>query len=130
MAIYLAKGNPIIAVVLMSLSTFKNSTLVAAFARISLSFTTEEAAKQFVKDVKPLGCNGSFSESNYVVVIPDYAGSENAARAIYHAVNSYKDRLISVNEFDIYLPEGADDPLKDIEEYIKRHFGSDAVTMK
>ncbi|MEH2154034.1 hypothetical protein [Nostoc sp.] len=88
MAIYLANGNPIIAVVLMSLSTFKGSALVASFERISLSFDSEEAAKKFVEDVRSLGCHQSHLELNNVVVVPDYAGSQNAAKAVYHAVTA------------------------------------------
>ena len=132
MEIHPANGNPIIALVLVSLSTFKESSLTAAFTSISLSFNTDEAANQFVKDIEFRGCSQSSSESNNVLVIPDFAGSENAASAIYHAVNAYKDSLISVNKFDIlpYLEDAADNPLKDIEEYIKRHFGADAVTVK
>ncbi|MEH2126879.1 hypothetical protein [Nostoc sp.] len=131
MAIYLANGNPIIAVVLMSLSTFKGSALVASFERISLSFGSEEAAKKFVEDVRSLGCNQSHLELNNVVVVPDYAGSQNAAKAVYHAVNSYKDHLISVNKFEIYpFSEEGDNLLNEIEQYIKEYFGSDAITVK
>lgn len=130
MTIYLANGNPIIAIVLMALSTFKGS-VVASFQSISLSFDSEEAAKKFVKDVRSLGCNYSSLELNNVVVIPDFAGSKNAARAVYHAVNSYKDNLISVNKFEINpISEEEDNLLKDIEQYIKEHFGSDAMTVK
>lgn len=131
MAIYVANGNPIIAMVLMSLSTFKDSALVASFQSISLSFGSDEAAKNFVEDVRFLGCHQSGLELNNVVVIPDYAGSKNAARAVYHAVNSYKEHLISVNQFEIYpLYEEGDNLLKEIEQYIKEHFGSDAITVK
>ncbi|MBD2065976.1 hypothetical protein H6F93_00210 [Leptolyngbya sp. FACHB-671] len=131
MTIYVANGNPIIAMVLMSLSTFKGSALVASFQSISLSFGSEEAAKNFVEDVRSLGCHRSGLELNNVVVIPDYAGNENAARAVYHAVNSYKNHLISVNKFEIYpFHEEGDKLLKDIEQYIKEHFGSDAMTVK
>lgn len=131
MAIYLANGNPTIAMVLMSLSTFKSSALLASFQSISLSFGSEEAAKKFVEDVRSLGCYQSGLELNNVVVIPDYAGSKNAARAVYHAVNSYKEHLISVNKFEIDpVSEEEDNLLKDIEQYIKEHFGSDAITVK
>lgn len=132
MEIYPANGNPIIALVLITRSTFKDSILIAAFTSISLSFATEEVANQFVRDIEFRGCSQSSSESNNVLVIPDYAGSENAASAIYHAVDIYKDYLISVNKFDIspHLGKVADNPLIEIEDYIKRHFGSDAVTMK
>ena len=129
MIIHVANGNPIIAVVLMSLSTFKSSALVASFQSISLSFSSEEAAKKFVEDVKSQGCLYSRFESNNVVFIPDFSGSKNAARAVYHAVNSYKDSLVSVNEFAISpISEEEDNLLKDIEQYIKEHFGSDAMT--
>ncbi|MEH2420760.1 MAG: hypothetical protein V7K48_07375 [Nostoc sp.] len=129
MIIHVANGNPIIAMVLMSLSTFKSSALIASFQRISLSFSSEEAAKKFFEDVKSQGCVYSKLESNNIVVVPDYSGSNNAARAVYHAVNSYKDCLISVNEFEISpIFEETDNLLKDIEQYIKKHFGSDAMT--
>lgn len=131
MVIYVANGNPMIAMVLMSLSTFNDSALVASFQTISLSFGSEEAAKKFVEDVRSLGCHQSGLELNNVVVIPDYAGRKNAARAVYHAVNSYKEHLISVNKFEIYpLYEEGDNLLKEIEQYIKEHFGSDAITVK
>lgn len=129
MVVHVANGNPIIAVVLMSLSTFKISALVASFQSILLSFSSEEAAKKFFEEVKSLGCLYSRLESNNVVVIPDFSGSKNAARALYHAVNSYKDRLVYVNEFEISpISEEGDNLLKDIEPYIKEYFGSDAMT--
>lgn len=128
MIIHVANGNPIIAVVLMSLSSFKSSALIASFQSISLSFSSEEAAKKFVEDVKSQGCLYSKFESNNVVVVPDFGGSENAARAVYRAVTSYKDSLISVNEFEISPISEEDSLLKDIEQYIKEHFGSDAMT--
>jgi hypothetical protein len=131
MVIYLANGNPIIAMVIMTLSTFKTSALIASFESISLSFSSEEAAKKFFEDVRTLGCLYSKLELKNVVVIPDFAGNENAGRAIYHAVNSYKDNLISINEFEISpMSEEENNLLKDIEQYIKEHFGSDAITVK
>lgn len=130
MAICITNGNPMVAAVFMSLSTFKESTnFVAAFTEISMTFTTEESANQFTKDVKSSGCTQSFNKSNNVVVVPDYSGSENAARAFYHAINNYKDHLVSVNKFELspYLQE--DNPVKDIEEYIKKYFGLDAISV-
>ncbi len=50
MEIYLADGNPIIAMVLTTLSTFKTTALTTSFDSISLSFSSEEAAKKFVED--------------------------------------------------------------------------------
>jgi hypothetical protein len=131
MVIYLTNGNPIIAVVLMSLSTFKNESFVAAIGRISLSFDTEETADRFVKDVEPMGCHGSSNTSKDVVIFPDYNGSANAAKAIYHAVNCYKDCLTSINSFELYLGEEVvESLLKDIEQYIKKYFGEDAITIE
>ncbi len=131
MEIYLANGNPIIAMVLMICSTFKTSALIASFQSILLSFCSSETAKKFVEDISNMGCNGSNFELNNVVVIPDYQGSLNAAKAVYHAVNCYKDKLISVNEFKIgYVTEEDKNLLKDIEQYIKDYFGSDAITVK
>lgn len=49
MTIYLTNGNPIIAMVFMTLSTFKTSALIASFRSISLSFASEEAAKIFLR---------------------------------------------------------------------------------
>ncbi|MBD2234624.1 hypothetical protein [Phormidium tenue] len=127
-----ANGDPIIASVLITLIALKESSLVSALMSISLSFATEEAASRFVKDIEFRGCSRSTSQSNNVLAIPDYDGSENAASAIYHAVSAYKDSLISVNKLNIspYWEDAADNSVKDIEEYIKRHFGSDAVTVK
>lgn len=129
MVIHVANGNPVIAVVLMSLSTFKSSALVASFRSILLSFGSEEPAKKFFEDVKSQGCLYSRVESNNVVVVPDFGGSRNAASAVYRAVDSYKDSLISVNEFDIApTSEEENNLLKDIEQYLKEYFGSDAMT--
>jgi hypothetical protein len=132
MAIYLANGNPIIAMALMALSTFKTSALIASFRSISLSFASEEAAKKFVEDVSRSlpGFQLSLGLNN-VVVIPDFGGSQHAARAVYYAVNYYKDSLISVNKFEINAFSEEDrNLLKDIEQYIKQYFGSDAITVK
>lgn len=129
MVIYLANGNPIIAMVLIALSTFKTSALIASFRSISLSFSSEEAAKKFVEDASAY--YDSSLESNNVVVRPGFSGSRNAAEAVYHAVNSYKDSLISVNKFEIgSIFEEEKNLLKDIEQYIKDYFGSDAITVK
>lgn len=129
MVIHVANGNPVIAMVLMSLSTFKSSALVASFRSILLSFGSEEAAKKFVEEAKSLGCVYSKLESTNVVVVPDFGGSRHAASAVYRAVDAYKDSLISVNEFDINpFSEEDNNLLKDIEQYLKEYFGSDAVT--
>lgn len=129
MVIYVANGNPVIATVLMSLSTFKTTALTASFRSILLTFGSAEAAKNYSEEVgssiipKP--------ESTNVVVMPDFGGSENAARAIYLAVDAYKDSLISVNEFEINpFSEEDNSLLEDIEQYLKKYFGSDAVTIK
>lgn len=131
MEIYLADGNPIIAIILMTLSTFKTTALTASFYSILLSFSSEEVAKKFVEDVSNLGCNQSSFESNNVAVNPDYGGAEHAARAVYHAVNCYKEKLLSVNKFQMsYMGEEDNNLLKDIELHIKYYFGSDAIAMK
>jgi hypothetical protein len=129
MIIHPRNGNPIIAMILVTLSIFKTSDLVASFHSISLSFASEEAAKKFVEDIKFLG--QSRIELNNVVFFPGYSGSQHAAKAIYHAVNSYKDRLTSVNKFEINpFSEEDKNLLKNIQQYIKEHFGSDAMTVK
>lgn len=129
MVIHVANGNPVIAMVLMSLSTFKTSALVASFRSILLSFGSEEAAKKFVEEAKSLGCSYSRLESTNVIVVPDFGGGIHAARAVYRAVDAYKDSLISVNEFEITpISEEGNNLLKDIEQYLKEYFGSDAVT--
>jgi hypothetical protein len=129
MVIHVANGNPVIAMVIMSLSTFKTSALVASFRSILLSFGSEEAAKKFVEEAKSLGCVYSKLESTNVVVVPDFGGSGHAASAVYRAVDAYKDSLISVNEFEITpSSEEENNLLKDIEQYLKEYFGSDAVT--
>lgn len=65
------------------------------------------------------------------VVIPDFSGSQNAARVVYHAVNSYKERLTSVNKFEINpFSEEDNNLLKNIEQYLTEHFGSDAISVK
>ncbi len=128
MVINVANGNPVIAMVLMSLSTFKTTNLVASFQSISLSFSSEEAAKKFVEEAKSLGCVYSKLESTNVVVVPDFGGSRHAASAVYHAVDAYKDSLVSVNELNISpTSEEENNLLKDIEEYLKEYFGSDVV---
>ena len=129
MIIYIANGNPVIATVLMSLSTFKTTALIASFRSIKLSFSSEEAANNFAEEAKNLGGNQSTLESTNVVVLPDFGGSLNAARAIYRVVDAYKDSLISVNEFDIDPFSKEDNSLlEEIEQYLKQYFGSDAVT--
>ncbi|MEH2072475.1 MAG: hypothetical protein V7K47_30720 [Nostoc sp.] len=131
MIIHPRNGNPIIAMVLVTLSTFKTSALIASFRSISLSFGSEGAAKKFFEDVRNMGCTNSNLESKNVVVIPDFGSSQNAAGAIYHAVNSYKERLTSVNKFEINpFSEEDKNLLKNIQQYIKEHFGSDAMTVK
>ena len=129
MVIYVANGNPVIATIFMSLSTFKTTALVASFRSIKLSFGSEEAANNFFEEAKTLGGLDSKLELTNVVVIPDFGGSLNAARAIYRAVDAYKDSLISVNEFEINpFSEEDNSLLEEIEQYLKKYFGSDAVT--
>ena len=129
MVIYVANGNPVIATIFMSLSTFKTTALVASFRSIKLSFGSEEAANNFFEEAKTLGGLDSKLELTNVVVIPDFGGSLNAARAIYRAVDAYKDSLISVNEFEINpFSEEDNSLLEEIEQYLKQYFGSDAVT--
>ena len=67
-----------------------------------------------------------------VVVVPDFAGSENAARAIYHAVNAYKNQLVSIDKIVIspFVKESGDNLLKNIEEYIKIFLSTGSVTAK
>jgi uncharacterized protein YdbL (DUF1318 family) len=135
MTTYLANGNPIIATVLMALSTFKSPELSAmpnlSVYSILLSFNSEEAAKKFLEEIRSRGAVGSNLEGNNVVVMPDFNGIYNAAVAIYHAVNYYKEQLISVNELDIRADsEREKNLLKEIEGYIKQHFGEDAITVK
>ena len=129
MVIYVANGNPVIATVLMSLSTFKTTALVASFGSIKLSFDSEEAANNFFEEAKTLGGLNSELESTNVVIIPDFGGSNHAAKAIYHAVDAYKDSLISVNEFDINPFTQDNSLLEEIEQYLKKYFGSDAVSI-
>lgn len=130
MIIYIANGNPVIATVLMSLSTFKTTALIASFRSIKLSFDSEEAANNFAEEARNLGGLNSKLESTDVVVIPDFSGSLPAARAIYRAVDAYKDSLISVNEFIINpFTEEDNSLLEEIERYLKMNFGSDAVTI-
>lgn len=129
MTTYIANGNPTIAIVLMALSTFKFSTL--SVNRILLSFNSEEAAKKFLEEIRSQAASGSNLEGNNVIVMPDYGIIGHAAVAIYHAVNSYKEQLISVNEFALRAnTEEEKNLLKEIEEYIKKQFGSDAITVK
>ena len=129
MVIYVANGNPVIATIFMSLSTFKTTALVASFRSIKLSFGSEEAANNFFEEAKTLGGLDSKLELTNVVVIPDFGGSLNAARAIYRAVDAYKDSLISINEFEINpFSEEDNSLLEEIEQYLKQYFGSDAVT--
>lgn len=129
MVIQIPNGNPVIAMVLMSLSTFKTSALIASFQSILLSFGSEEAAKKFVEEAKSLGCSYSRLESTNVTVFPDFGSSIYGARVVYRAVDAYKDSLISVNEFEMSpIFEEEDKLLKNIEQYLKKYFGSDAVT--
>ena len=131
MVIYIANGNPVIATVLMSLSTFKTTALVASFRSIKLSFGSEEAANNFSEEVRTVGGLNTELESTNVVVIPDFGGSNHAAKAIYLAVDAYKDSLISVNEFVINpFSEEDNSLLEEIEQYLKQYFGSDAVTIE
>lgn len=131
MTIYLTNGNPIIAMVFMTLSTFKTSALIAAFRSISLSFASEEAAKNFFEDFRERGGHYSIIESNNVVFQPDFGGSIHAVRAVCHAVTSYKESLTSINKIEINpTSEAEENLLKDIEQYIKEHFGSDTITME
>ena len=129
MTTYIANGNPTIAIVLMALSTFKFSTL--SVNRILISFNSEEAAKKFLEEVRDQAASGSNIEGKNVVVMPDYGIINHAAVAIYHAVNSYKEQLIAVNEFNLRAnTEEEKNLVKEIEQYINKHFGSDAITVK
>ena len=129
MTTYIANGNPTIATVLMALSTFKFSTL--SVNRILISFNSEDAAKNFLEEIRSRAASGSNLEENNVVVMPDYGIIDHAAVAIYHAVNSYKEQLVSVNEINLRAnSEEEKNLLKEIEEYIKKQFGSDAITVK
>ena len=131
MVIYIANGNPVIATILISLSAFKRTALRSSFRSIKLSFSSEEAAQNFVENANTIGVNYSKPESTSVFVFPDFGGSTNVAKAIYHAVDAYKDSLTSVNEFDIDPVSEADKSfLEDIEQYLKEYFGSDAVTIE
>lgn len=133
MVIYPTNGNPIIALTVVTLSTFQTSALIASsFRGISLSFSSEEAAKKFFDEVTPMGGQQSRLDPNNVVVfIPDYGGGLHVVRAVYHAVNSFKDSLISVNEIQINaFAEESNTLVKDIEEYLNIYFGSDAITVK
>ena len=131
MTVYLTNGNPIIAMVITTLSTFKTSALIGAFRSILLSFDSEEAAKKFFEDFRNQGGHYSIVELNNVVFKPDFGGSLHAVRAVYHALTSYKESLISINNIDINSPsEASENILKEIEQYINEHFGSDAITVK
>ena len=132
MIIYIANGNPVIATVFMSLITFGSRHLRGPFRSSKLSFSSEEAASNFFEEARTLGGYYSKLESTNVVVVPDHGSSHNAAKVIYRAVDAYKDSLISVNEFDI-LPSTFFDEnsnlLEESEQYLKRYFGSDAVSI-
>ena len=131
MVIYIANGNPVIATVLMSISTFKLTALRASFGSIKLSFGSEEAANNFFEEAETLIGFSPQLESTNVVVFPDFGGSLPAAQAIYLAVDAYKDSLISVNEFVINTFSEEDNSLlEEIEQYLKQYFGSDAVTIE
>lgn len=128
MTIYITNGSSVVAATLMSLSTFNTTALIASFRSIRLSFCSEAAAKNFFEKARTLGGLNSKLESTDVVVTPDFSGSLPAAQVIYHAVDAYKDKLTSINEFVITpFTEEDDDLLKDIEQYLKRYFGSDAI---
>lgn len=129
MIIHIANGDPVIAIVLMSLSTFKTTALVASFQRISLSFSTEEAAQEFVEEAKSLGCSYSELESTNVAIMPDFGGSDHAAKALFRAVSAYKDSLIAISEFEVSPATEEDEHLlKDVKQYLQQYLGSDAVT--
>ena len=131
MVIYIANGNPVIATVLITLSAFKRTALAASFQSIKLSFGSEEAAQNYFEEAETLSGFNLELESTNVVVFPDFGGSPNAARAIYLAVDAYKDSLISVNGFKIDpLSEEDNSFLEEIEQYLKEYFGSDAVTIE
>ena len=134
MVIYIANGNPVIATIFMSLSTFtKTGALIGSFRSIKLSFSSEEAANNFSEEVRTVVGLNTELESTNVVVIPDFGGSNHAAKAIYLAVDAYKDSLISVNEFDMSISSFSEEDnslLEEIEQYLKQYFGSDAVTIE
>lgn len=101
-AIFLTDGNLIIAALLLALGTSQKNELIASFEEIFLSFSDEATAKRFVDDkVVRLGCHNSSQKSADVILRPDFAGSENASRAIFHAINAYKDSLKAINRFNL-----------------------------
>lgn len=132
MVIYPTNGNPIIALVVVTVSTFKDSAFLAAFRSISLSFSSETAAQKFLEEARYMGGQQSRLDPNNVVVfVPDFGGGLHAVKVVYHAVNSYKDSLTSVDKIEIPAPsEEGKKLLKDIEEYMQRYLGWDAITVK
>ena len=129
-AISITNGNPVIAMILTTLSTFKTSDIIS-FRSISLSFASEEDANKFFENVKDLGGAYSVLESRNVVFKPDFGGSLHSVRAVYHALNSYNESLVGINKIDMNLvSESQITFVKDIEEYIKHHFGSDTITVE
>jgi hypothetical protein len=129
-----ANGSHLISVLFLALSTFsKEQELVAAFEEISLSFKTEKSANKFTQDLQApgFGCRNSFAKSTTVIVHPDFSGSSNAANAVYHAVNNYRDSLIAINKIGlVILSEAANELLNNVEGYIKAHFGSDSIRIE
>ncbi|WP_150109797.1 hypothetical protein [Geitlerinema sp. PCC 7407] len=123
-------GDVIVAALLLALSTFQEDALVASFEEIFLTFSSEEAAKKFIDEqVVKLGCHNSSQNSADVVLRPDFAGSENASRAIFHAINDYKDSLKSINRFNLVFPseETKNGFIENVGGYIKTRFSSNAL---
>jgi hypothetical protein len=139
LVIYPADGNLVVAALFLALITFqwREREQYIPIDEISLSFSTEEAANKFADEVTSndlnFGCKNTFSESADVIVHPDYNSHENAARTVYHAINAYKDSLNSINRFNLgtfFEKEEVNNFIKNIENYIKEYFGSEAIRIE
>ncbi len=91
MVIYPTNGHPIMALVVVTLSTFQTSFFLASFRSISLSFIFEQSAKKNVDEASSrVGAQSRIEPKNVVAFIPEFESDRHVVKAVGRAVNFYK----------------------------------------
>ncbi len=125
MVIYPTNGNPIMALVLVTLSTSQTSFSLASFRSSSLSFIFEQSAKKIVAEASFwVGSQSRIEPKNVVAFIPIFESDRHVVKAVGRAVNFYKNSLNSVKKIEIAATsEEGNDLLENIEQYVQEYFG-------
>jgi hypothetical protein len=135
-----SQGNPIVAVLLVTLYEFKFKKEIELSAmpasdfsvdEISLSFSNKEAALECFNQISHYGAYQSAENPAVIVIRPAYNIVDNAIQAFYQAVGSHRNNLVSVDRLVLGFPseEKMNELIQDIKYYIEKRFGSDALCM-